>query len=85
MLDRQAEVEMKLPGRFKVSPQTAVFLIRSSARHDAVTGVTMVAGLAGALVSSVATAANDNPGPAEFVPLDEPAARMTLAELQLAQ
>jgi hypothetical protein len=71
---------------FSTAPgRTYFFLIKSSARHDAVTGVTVVAGLAGALVSSVATAANDNPGPAEFIPLVEPAARMTLAELQLAQ
>jgi hypothetical protein len=26
-----------------------------------------------------------DPGPAEFLPLDEPTARMTLAELQLVQ
>ena len=68
-----------------VSGRTYFFLIKSSAMHDAVTGVTMVAGLAGALVASVATAANDNPGPAELSPLDEPTARTTLAELQLVQ
>ena len=44
----------------------------------------MVAGLAGALVASAATAGSDNAGPAEFIPLDEPTARTTLAELQLA-
>jgi len=65
--------------------RTYFFLVRSSERHDSVTGVTMVAGLAGALVASAATAGSTNPGPAEFFPLDEPTARTTLAELQLAQ
>jgi hypothetical protein len=67
------------------SGRTYFFLIRSSERHDAVTGVTMVAGLAGALVASAASAGSANPGPADFFPLDESTARMTLAELQLAQ
>jgi hypothetical protein len=82
--------EMLFPGETKrdfstESGRTYFFLVKSSARHDSVTGVTMVAGLAGALVASAATAGNDNPGPAEFVPLDEPTARTTLAELQLAE
>jgi hypothetical protein len=67
------------------SGRTYFFLVRSSERHDSVSGVTMVAGLAGALVASAATAGNANPGPAEFFPLDEPTARTTLAELQSAQ
>jgi hypothetical protein len=67
------------------SGRTYFFLIRSSERHDSVTGVTMVAGLAGALVASAASAGSANPGPADFFPLDEPTARTTLAELQLAQ
>jgi hypothetical protein len=81
--------ELLFPGEttrdFSTVPgRTYFFLVKSSARHDAVTGVTMVVGLAGALVSSVATAGSDNPGPAELIPLDEPTARTTLAELQLA-
>jgi hypothetical protein len=67
------------------SGRTHYFLVRSSERHDAVTGVTMVAGLAGALVASAATSGSQNPGPAVLFPLDEKAARTTLAELQLAQ
>jgi hypothetical protein len=67
------------------SGRTYFFLIRSSERHDSVTGVTMVAGLAGALVASAASAGSANPGPADFFPLDESTARTTLAELQLAQ
>ena len=67
------------------SGRTHYFLVRSSERHDAVTGVTMVAGLAGALVAPAATSGSQNPGPAVLFPLDEKAARTTLAELQLAQ
>jgi hypothetical protein len=48
------------------SGRTYFFLVRSSERHDSVSGVTMVAGLAGALVASAATAGNANPGPASF-------------------
>jgi hypothetical protein len=82
--------EVLFPGETRrdfstVSGRTYFFLIKSSERHDSVTGGTMIAGLAGALVASAATAANGNPGPAEFFPLDEAAARMTLAELQLVQ
>jgi hypothetical protein len=47
--------------------------------------MSIVGGLAGVVVASVATAGSDNLGPAEFVPLDEPTARATLAELQLAE
>ncbi len=66
------------PGR------TYFFLVRSSERHDAVTGMGVVGGLAGVVVGSVATSGSDNSGPAEIFPLDELAARTTLAELKLA-
>jgi hypothetical protein len=68
-----------------VSGRTYYFLIRSSERHDAVTGGTVVFGLAGALVTSAATAGAENQGPAELVLLDEPTAKIALAELELAQ
>jgi hypothetical protein len=82
--------EVMFPGDtrfdFNTAPgRTYFFLIKSSARHDSVTGVTMVAGLAGAVIASAVSAGSDNPGPAEFLPVDEPAARTTLAGLQLAQ
>jgi Protein of unknown function (DUF2846) len=66
------------PGR------THFFLVRSSERHDALSGMAMIGGLAGAVVGSVATSGSDNPGPAEIFPLDESAAQTTLAELKLA-
>ena len=82
--------EMLFPGdttyNFATEPgRTYFFLLRSSERHDSVTGVTMVGGLAGAFIASAATANAGNPGPADFFALDEPTARTTLAELQLAQ
>jgi hypothetical protein len=82
--------EVLFPGETKrdfttESGRTYFFLVRSSERHDSVTGVTMVAGLAGALVASAATSGSANPGPAELFPLDESTARTTLVELQLAQ
>ena len=82
--------ETLFPGETKrdfttISGRTYYFLIRSSARHDAVTGFGVVGGLAGAVVASVATSGNENPGPAELLLLDEPTAKITLAELQLAQ
>jgi hypothetical protein len=64
------------------SGRTYFFLIRSSERHDSVTGVTMIGGLAGALVASAATTGSGNPGPADFFVLDETAAKTILAELQ---
>src|SRR3979409_2348472 len=67
------------PGR------TYFFLARTSARHDAVTGMSVMGGIAGAVVGSVATAGSENDGPGDFVPLDEAAARTVMAELQLAE
>jgi Protein of unknown function (DUF2846) len=67
------------------SGRTYFFLARASARHDAVTGMSVMGGLAGALVSSVATAGSENAGPVDFVPLDEAAARTMMIELQLAE
>jgi hypothetical protein len=67
------------PGR------TYFFVARNSDRLKAVMGTTMVAGLAGALVASAITAGSENPGPVDLFPLEEAAARTTLAELQLAE
>jgi hypothetical protein len=81
--------ELMFPGESRrdittESGRTYFFLARASQRHNTVTGMTMVAGLAGALVTSAATAGSDNPGPADLFPLDDAAARVTLAELQLS-
>jgi Protein of unknown function (DUF2846) len=67
------------------SGRTYYFLIRSSQRHDAVMGGGLAAGLIGMAAASAVTAGSENTGPAELFPLDEPTAKATLAELQLAQ
>jgi hypothetical protein len=67
------------PGR------THFLLAKTSARHDTVTGMTVMGGIAGAVVGSVATAGGENAGPVDFVQLDEAAARTVMAELQLAE
>lgn len=67
------------------SGRTYFFLARVSDRHNSVTGMGMVGGLAGALVASAATSGSENPGPVDFFPLDEAAARTTIAELRLAE
>jgi hypothetical protein len=70
----------------KTEPGRTYFLLaRTSARHDAVTGMSVMGGIAGAVVGSVATAGSENAGPVDFVPLDEAAARTVMAELQLAE
>jgi hypothetical protein len=50
-----------------------------------VTGGVVFAGLAGAVVTSIATSESENPGPAELLTLNEPTAKVTLAELQMVQ
>lgn len=67
------------------SGRTYFFLARTSERHHALMGATMVGGLSGLLVGSVVTSGADSPGPVDFFPLDEAAARATIAELQLAE
>ena len=68
-----------------VSGRTYYFLIKSSERHDAITGGGIMGGLVGAAAASLVTSGSPNTGPAELYPLDEPTARIMLAELQLAQ
>jgi hypothetical protein len=68
-----------VPGR------TYYFLVRTSERHDTMTGGAVVGGLAGMLVTAVATSDKEAQGPAQLIPLDEPNAKTALAELELAQ
>lgn len=65
--------------------RTYFFLARPSERHNAVTGMALAGGLAGMLVASAVTSGSDNPGPVDFFPLEESAARVTIAGLQLAE
>jgi hypothetical protein len=66
------------------SGRTYFFQIKNSERANTVTGFALMGGLAGALVASAATSGKDNPGPVDFIPLDEATAQTTLANLQLA-
>jgi hypothetical protein len=61
------------------------FLARPSERHNAVTGMGLVGGLAGIAVASVVTSGSESSGPIDFFPLDEAAARAAITGLQLAQ
>jgi uncharacterized protein DUF2846 len=67
------------------SGRTYYFLIRSSERHDAVNTSAVIGGLVGVAAAAIVTSGNQNSGPADIFPLDEAAAKTTLAELQLAQ
>lgn len=65
--------------------RTYYFLIKSSARHDAVTGGAIFGGVVGVVAAAVVTAGSQNGGPADLLALDEASARITLADLQMAQ
>jgi Protein of unknown function (DUF2846) len=68
-----------------VAGRTYFILARTSERHNAVTGMTVLGGLGGAAVASAATANSLNPGPIDFLDLDEVSAKATLGELELAE
>lgn len=67
------------------SGRTYFFMIKNSERANTVAGFALMGGIAGAVVASAATAGKDNPGPVDFIPLDEATAQTTLASLQLAE
>lgn len=60
------------------------YLVQPSQRSKALSAGAMVAGVAGALLASAVSSGSDNPGPVDFVLLDEVAARTALAERRLA-
>lgn len=61
------------------------FIVQASQRSKALAAGAVVGGVAGALIASGASSGSDNPGPVEFVPLDEAAARNAIQELQLTE
>jgi hypothetical protein len=67
------------------SGQTYFFVARTSERKSAILASTAGVGLLGMALSSAMTAGYSNPGPLDFFPLDETAARTTIAELRLAE
>ena len=67
------------------SGRTYFFQIKNSERTNTVTGFALMGGIAGAVIGSAVTTGKDNPGPVDFIPLDEATAQTTLASLQLAE
>lgn len=67
------------------SGRTYFFLGRQSERSKTLNSMAAVGGLAGAVVAAAATSGNENPGPLDFFPMDETAARNAMADLRLAQ
>jgi hypothetical protein len=67
------------------SGRTYFFLARPSERAKVLGGMSAAGGVAGLLVGAAVTSGNSNPGPLDFFPLDEAAARATVAELRLAE
>jgi hypothetical protein len=59
------------------------FLVQPSQRAKAVSAGAMIGGVAGALVATGVSSGSENPGPVDFVPLDEAAARTKIEELEL--
>jgi hypothetical protein len=66
------------PGR------TYFFMTRQSERGKAI-AVGGFGGLAGIAVTAAATSGNANPGPVDFVPLDDAAGQQAISELRLAK
>lgn len=67
------------------SGRTYFFLARPSDRAKVLNGMAVGGGIAGLLVGAALTSNNSNPGPLDFFPLEEDAARTTIAELRLLQ
>jgi hypothetical protein len=69
------------------SGQTYFFVARTSKRKNALmaTAAGTGGGILGLALGTAFTSGYDNPGPIDFFPLDETAARTTIAELKLGQ
>lgn len=67
------------------SGRTYFFLARPSDRSKVLNGMAIGGGVAGLLVGAALTSNNSNPGPLDFFPLEDDAARTTIAELRLLQ
>jgi Protein of unknown function (DUF2846) len=65
--------------------QTYFFVARPSERKSAILASTAGVGLVGFALSSAMTSGYSNQGPFDLLPLDETAARTTIAELRLGQ
>ncbi|MGY3535553.1 hypothetical protein [Bradyrhizobium sp. USDA 4452] len=65
--------------------QTQFYLVRMSERKSAILASSANTGLLGLALSTAITSGYKNPGPLDFLPLEDSAARTTIAELRLAE
>ena len=65
--------------------RTHFFAAKPSERARTLAVTSAVGGLAGLAVGTAVTSGDSNPGPIDFVPLEEGAARQAIAELRLAE
>jgi len=65
--------------------RTHFFLARLSERARTLTATSAAGGLVGLAVGSAMTSGDSNPGPLDFIPLEEGAARQAISELRLAE
>lgn len=68
-----------------VAGRTHFFVAKPSERARTLTVTSAVGGLAGLAVGTAITSGDSNPGPIDFVPLEEGAARQAIAELRLSE
>jgi hypothetical protein len=67
------------------SGRTYFFVARTSERRNALMATSATGGLLGLAVGSAITAGYSNPGPLDFLPLDDSTVKTTIAELRLAE
>ncbi len=82
--------EPLFPGETKLditvsAGRTYFFLAKPSERSQQLYAMSLAGGLTGALVGTVMTSGAKNPGPLDFFPLEDSAARAAIAELRLAE
>jgi hypothetical protein len=65
--------------------RTYFLIAKPTERYIMIAQQTMMGGITGALVATALTAGYKNPGPVDFFPLDDAAARFALTDLQLAE
>ena len=65
--------------------RTHFFVVKPSERAKTLHVTSAVGGLTGLIVGTAVTSGDSNPGPLDFIPLEEGAARLAIAELRLAE
>jgi Protein of unknown function (DUF2846) len=65
--------------------RTHFFLAKPSDRAKTLQVTSAAGGLTGLVVGAAITSGDSNPGPLDFIPLEEGAARLAIAELRLAE